>query len=106
MIVVSIIGMLAAIALPNFLRARERSREKVCINNLRQVDGAKDEFAVETGLGNGSAIPGGINDLMPYLAKSEPKCPVGDTAYTLNVVGQVPECAAPGFAAVHNAAYQ
>ena len=49
MIVVAIIGMLAAIAIPSFLKARESARRSSCINNLRQIDGAKDQYALECG---------------------------------------------------------
>ena len=49
MIVVAIIGLLAAIAIPNFLRARSTSQQNACINNLRQVDGAIQQWALETG---------------------------------------------------------
>jgi prepilin-type N-terminal cleavage/methylation domain-containing protein len=53
MIVVAIIGMLAAIAIPNFVRARANSQQKACINNLRQIDSAINEWALETGQSNG-----------------------------------------------------
>ena len=49
MIVVAIIGLLAAIAIPSFLKARESARRNACINNLRQIDGAKDQYAPEYG---------------------------------------------------------
>ncbi|HEY9172626.1 MAG TPA: prepilin-type N-terminal cleavage/methylation domain-containing protein, partial [Verrucomicrobiae bacterium] len=47
MIVVAIIGLLAAIAIPNFVKARETSRTNACISNLRQIDGAKQQWALE-----------------------------------------------------------
>ena len=47
MIVVAIIGLLAAIAIPNFIKARETSQQKACISNLRQLDAAKATFALE-----------------------------------------------------------
>src|SRR3977135_3847564 len=47
MIVVAIIGLLAAIAIPNFVRARTTSQMNACINNLRQIDGAKQQWALE-----------------------------------------------------------
>ena len=49
MIVVAIIGLLAAIAVPSFLKARDTARRTSCINNLRQIDGAKDQYAIEYG---------------------------------------------------------
>jgi len=48
MIVVAIIGLLAAIAIPNFVKARTQSQTNACINNLRQIDGAKQQWALET----------------------------------------------------------
>ena len=47
MIVVAIIGLLAAIAIPNFVRARTTSQQNACINNLRQIDGAIRDGAFE-----------------------------------------------------------
>jgi len=49
MIVVAIIGLLAAIAIPNFVTARQTSQTNAGINNLRQIDGAKQQWAVESG---------------------------------------------------------
>ena len=46
MIVVAIIGLLAAIAIPNFIKARTTSQQNACINNLRQIDAAKNQWAV------------------------------------------------------------
>ena len=47
MIVVLIIGILLGIAVPNFIRARETSRSKACIANLKQVDTAKEQYAMD-----------------------------------------------------------
>jgi prepilin-type N-terminal cleavage/methylation domain-containing protein len=49
MIVVAIIGLLAAIAIPNFVHARQVSQTNACINNLRQIDAAKQQWALENG---------------------------------------------------------
>ncbi len=56
MIVVAIIGLLAAIAIPNFVKARADSQQNACINNLRQIDGAINEWALETGQSTGAAL--------------------------------------------------
>jgi type IV pilus assembly protein PilA len=56
MIVVAIIGLLAAIAIPSFLKARTTSQANACINNLRQIDAAANEFALEKGKTSGSAV--------------------------------------------------
>src|ERR1035441_6522865 len=80
MIVVAIIGLLAAIAIPNFVKARATSQQNACINNLRQLDGAANEFALEKGKSTGAAITMNT-DLMPYIklntAGSLPPCPAG-----------------------------
>jgi prepilin-type N-terminal cleavage/methylation domain-containing protein len=47
MIVVAIIGLLAAIAIPNFVKARQTAQRNACISNLRQIDGAKEQWALE-----------------------------------------------------------
>jgi prepilin-type N-terminal cleavage/methylation domain-containing protein len=101
MIVVAIIGLLAAIAIPNFVKARESAQEKSCVNNLRQIDGAKDQWALEQGKATGDACA--MTDIVGYL-RNEPKCSVGTTAYTVNVIGTKPACASAK-AAAHNTAY-
>src|SRR6185437_7654167 len=67
MIVVAIIGLLAAIAIPNFLKARSTSQQNTCINNLRQIDSAKQQWALEKGQ-SANASPGST-DLQAYLGR-------------------------------------
>ena len=57
MIVVAIIGLLAAIAIPNFVRARATSQANACINNMRQIDAAVNEWALEQGKTTGAPLP-------------------------------------------------
>ena len=93
---VAVPGLLAAIAIPNFVKARTVSQENACINNLRQIDAAKNEWALEKGKKNGDAVT--EDDIKPYirLINGElPKCPAGGT-YTLNAVGEPPTCSVPG----------
>src|SRR6202451_3739877 len=66
MIVVAIIGLLAAIAIPNFMRARSKSQQNTCINNLRQIDSAINEWAIETGQLTGASI-GGVSVISAYI---------------------------------------
>ena len=98
MIVVAIIGLLAAIAIPNFVRARTTSQMNACINNLRQIDGAKQQWALENGKKDTSATT--ESDVAPYLgrgpssatlAAAKVTCPAKGT-YTLNVVNTAPTC--------------
>jgi prepilin-type N-terminal cleavage/methylation domain-containing protein len=88
MIVVAIIGLLAAIAIPNFIKARATSQANACINNLRQIDGAINEWALETGQASGAAVT--IPQVSGYIklnsAGSVPSCPGGGT-YIVTTVG-------------------
>jgi prepilin-type N-terminal cleavage/methylation domain-containing protein len=88
MIVVAIIGLLAAIAIPNFVKARKRAQTNACINNLRQIDGAKEQYALEKKLANGAGVVD--SEINTYLKKS-PVCPASG-AYVFNVVGTDPTC--------------
>jgi prepilin-type N-terminal cleavage/methylation domain-containing protein len=94
MIVVAIIGLLAAIAIPNFVKARQTSQCNACINNLRQIDAAANQFALEKGKTTGAAI-NYPTDLLPYIklnsSGSIPPCPAGGT-YTGPTVGSNPAC--------------
>ncbi len=93
MIVVAIIGLLAAIAIPNFIHARAKSQQNACINNLRQIDGAIDEWALENGQSSGASVPD-VATVSAYLKlnanSSIPSCPAGGT-YTTSTVGAVPQ---------------
>ena len=94
MIVVAIIGLLAAIAIPNFVQARARTQANACINNLKQISSAADQFALEQGKKNGDAIQF-PSDLTPFIklnsAGSLPPCPAGG-AYSDDRVGGQPRC--------------
>lgn len=93
MIVVAIIGLLAAIALPNLMRARASSQANACINNLRQIESACQQLAIAKNLGDGATIvfP---DDVTPYIklnkSGSIPPCPAGGD-YSLLPVGQNPQ---------------
>src|SRR5216110_673586 len=78
MIVVAIIGLLAAIAIPNFVRARTQSQMNACINNLRQIDGAVQQWALENKKNSGDAAA--FTDIRDYL-KSSVICPAGGTTF-------------------------
>ena len=93
MIVVAIIGLLAAIAIPNFVRARTTSQQNACINNLRQIDGAKQQWALENKQ-TSTASPASTV-IMPYLGRGTtgtwPVEPAGGT-YTVQNVSTAPTC--------------
>jgi prepilin-type N-terminal cleavage/methylation domain-containing protein len=94
MIVVAIIGLLAAIAIPNFVKARATSQANACINNLRQIDAAANQFALEQKKTTGAAIVL-TSDLTPYIklnsASSIPGCPASGV-YADATVGAIPTC--------------
>ena len=92
MIVVAIIGLLASIALPNFVQARTTSQTNACINNLRQIDSAKQQWALENKLA-ATASPAD-SSLQPYISHGgsfPPLCP-GNGTYTVGDVATAPTC--------------
>ena len=100
MIVVAIIGLLAAIAIPNFVSARKTSQTNACINNLRQIDAAKQQWALENGQ-TSSSSPAATN-LQVYLGRGDAGsingiyCPLTNAGplygYTIGTVGTPPVC--------------
>src|SRR5579864_215543 len=101
MIVVAIIGLLAAIAIPNFVRARTTSQMNACINNLRLIDAAQQQWALEQHQA-GTSTPA-ATDLQPYLGHGNggelPTCPADSsasptftTSYTVGTVATKPVC--------------
>jgi prepilin-type N-terminal cleavage/methylation domain-containing protein len=90
MIVVAVIGLLAAIALPSFARARTNSQVKLCFSNLRALDAAKQQWAIENNKRD-TDIPVTAN-LTPYLRSGAlPQCP-GAGTYSLRRVSRNPSC--------------
>jgi prepilin-type N-terminal cleavage/methylation domain-containing protein len=91
MIVVAIVGLLTAIAIPNFARARTQAQKNVCISHLREIDNVKTLWALEKGKTEASDPPTEA-DLKPYFWRGVwPQCPVGGQ-YTINGVGVAPTC--------------
>jgi len=89
MIVIAIIGMLATIAIPSYVRSRQESQINACISNLMEFDGAKDRWAIENGKVVGDVAAWG--DIVPFFLKKTSPCPAGGT-YNLNPVGTDPTC--------------
>lgn len=79
MIVVAIIGLLAAIAIPNFVRARATAQTNACIANLKQIEGAQQVALLD---GEGGGVVGGLTwaILSPDYIRTEPNCPADNTA--------------------------
>jgi prepilin-type N-terminal cleavage/methylation domain-containing protein len=93
MIVVAIIGLLASIAIPNFVKARTTAQRQACIANLQQIDGAIQQWAAETRQGDTATVTGA--DVLPYL-KNAVLCPSGGKtfadSYSLTTVAARPAC--------------
>src|SRR3989337_303212 len=90
MIVVAIIGLLAAIAIPNFVKARTTAQKNACINNLRQIDGAKEQWGLEKKAAKDAAV---VDAEVNEYIKGEvtPICPAGG-AYTYGALNVPPAC--------------
>src|SRR5580765_4506032 len=97
MIVVAIIGLLAAIAIPNFIRARTTSQTNACINNLRQIHAAKQQWALEFNMSSQALPP--TSSLKVYLGRgggTDPFCPAGgpgatfSQSYTVGKISEIP----------------
>jgi prepilin-type N-terminal cleavage/methylation domain-containing protein len=99
MIVVAIIGLLAAIAIPNFVRARTTSQTNACINNLRQLDGGVQQWALENKKQASDTVQ--LSDIQPYIKLDStgnlPACPAGGT-YAVTTVSNTPTCTITGHA--------
>ena len=105
MIVVAIIGLLAAIAIPNLVKARATSQANACINNLRQYDEAVNQFALEKGKKTGDVVT--ADDVKPYIkltsAGALPACPAGGTYDFANwAVAHTPRCSLQSLDPPHN----
>jgi len=91
MIVVAIVGLLATMALPHYLRAAEASRANACLNNLRQIDQAKEQWAFENNKASGEAVAS--SDIDAYLKRGYDGIvePLGGS-YQIMTVGADPQC--------------
>ena len=93
MIVVAIIGLLAAIAIPSFVKSRNSARQNACINNLRMIDSAKEQYA----MANNSASDATLTSAnVAEYVKTLPICPAGGTtfadSYTIGSLTNSPVC--------------
>jgi hypothetical protein len=87
--------LLAAIAIPSFMRARTTSMANTCLNNLRQIEAAKDSYALECGLSNGASITfadiGPVNTARGGYMKAWPNCPASSNYANTNKSAQLSE---------------
>lgn len=89
MIVVAIIAMLAAIIYPAYFNARDRSITSTCLNNLRMITAAKDQYALD----NMNTMPT-LVDLVPTYIARTPECPAGG-GYLIGASGEDATCSIP-----------
>ncbi len=95
MIVIAILAMIIAIAVPNFLKSRTHARMQVCIENLSQIESAKQLWGLEAGKQDGE-VPVESDLVGPSLyIKTMPQCPAGG-AYSFNGIGANATCDIPG----------
>ena len=106
MIVVAIIALLAAIAVPGFLRARKRSQASRILNDLRMIDSAVDQYAIESNRKTGDSV--GIADWTNYLKKGSLLYNSGNsllgTAYGTQTVDTLPQVPPADYAALSDVA--
>ncbi len=93
MIVVSIIGLLASLAMPNLARARDTTRLNMIYSNLRALDSAKDQWALDNNKANGTSVDD-ISVLSKYLRWGNLRDVLNET-YVPNVIGTPPQAALP-----------
>lgn len=89
MIVVTIIGFLAGLGIPAFMKTRATAQKARCIDNLRQISGFKDTWAVENFANTGDPVTDA--DVTPFFKRGFPVCP-GGGIYNVDVVGTPPSC--------------
>jgi hypothetical protein len=95
-LMVVLLPLYAAIAIPAFVKAREATQMNVCVNNMRIIDGAIDQWAIENDKSRGTSV--NPADLTKYFkAQTLPSCPAGGT-YTFSLVGDETECSKHGTA--------
>lgn len=95
MIVVAIIGLLAAIAIPNFMRYSTKARTRMCFENLTQIESAKELWAIQEHKHVGEApVDGDLFGPLLFI-KVKPTCPAGGT-YALMPLGENATCTVEG----------
>jgi len=88
MIVVAIIGLLVAIAVPNFIKARNTARKNVCLNNMRVIHHAAEQYMIDNNVTTCPTTVASFCGATNYI-KTEPICPAGTAVYTITSAGVV-----------------
>lgn len=89
LVVISILALLVAIAMPNFIKTRNEVIQITCISNLRKLDDSVNRYAASSGKSPGAEVF--FTDIIPEFLKMKPQCPAEGT-YKLNLIGQKPAC--------------
>ena len=93
-VIVGVIGLLAAIAIPSFVKARQTAQMNACVNNMRQIESAKESWALANSANTGAEVEvAAVNRIVEGGAA--PICPAGGT-YVYHQVGASPECSVHG----------
>lgn len=90
MIVVAIIGLLAAIAIPNFVKARRNAQKNTCIANMKQIEGGVEQWALEEKKARTATVT--VGDIFGSYVKTAVQCPAGTIPYVLVDVATRPTC--------------
>lgn len=93
-VVVAMVGLMAAIAIPSFVKARQTAQMNACIGNMRLIDSAKEQWAISADIGAGQPVD--VKSVNQYIkGAATPVCPARGT-YTYHNFGQDPECSVHG----------
>jgi prepilin-type N-terminal cleavage/methylation domain-containing protein len=87
MIVVAIIGLLAALAIPGFVKARKQAQGRRILNDVRQIDAAIDQWALEKGKTNGTMWTDNLDEIEPYLKRTLVLTDILNNPYSTHLVG-------------------
>jgi general secretion pathway protein G len=91
MIVVAIIGLLAAVAIPNLITARKKAQRQACIMNMKAIAGAKENWALDYKKGDADMPSDGDLFGRDKYIENKPQCPAGGT-YNIGPVSEKPTC--------------
>ncbi len=93
MIVVAIVAIILAVALPNYLKSGKTSAKNICISNLKQIDGAIEQWALDHDIAPGT-YPSSQQEeeIYGYIKEGKPKCTSGGE-YTIHAIGSNPQVA-------------
>jgi len=91
MIVVAIVAIIIAVSVPNYLKTGKNSTKVICINNLRQIDAAVGQWALDNNVSGGTVLDEAQEDAVyTYLNGGKPECP-SHGVYVINALGASPQ---------------